>query len=108
MAQGMFGGGGGGGGALQSLMGITMMQQFQTQQQQIQQATKVAQQNQATAVQSNVSSDTWDMLRQFGQVGAWNTAAGTPQGVATPMSTTAGGFSSAPVTASGAPSGGGK
>jgi hypothetical protein len=69
-----------------------MLLQFVKQQQDIQAQKNIAEQSQAKAIQSNVSQDTWNMLRQFGQRAAWTTASGGTAGMSPPMTTTAGGF----------------
>jgi type II secretory pathway pseudopilin PulG len=72
---------------------------FQQQQlQSAQDAAALAQQTQISAIQRNVSVDTWNLLKQFGQR---NAIAGANLSV--PLSTATGGFANPPATASGRP-----
>lgn len=90
------------------MMWLQLTQQAQ-QQAQIAQQQRVATQNAVSAIQSNVSSDTFSLLRQFGGRAAQAVAAlaggtspGGPQ-LTTPMSQAGNGFDAALVTQRGMP-----
>lgn len=63
-------------------MAMMMMAMQAQQQAQIAQQQKIATQNQVAAIQSNVSSDTFSLLRQFGERAA--RAAAAPNGGMSP------------------------
>jgi hypothetical protein len=99
--------GGGGGNSFAQMLAINAAQQqadaISRQQAQVQAQTNAEQQKQSVAIQQQVSTDTWDVMRQFGQVAAWKTASGGVAGMSPPMSTTAGGFATPIATQSGTP-----
>lgn len=72
------------------------MQQQAQQQQYANESAAVASQKQVAAIQATTSTDTWALLRQFGQR---NALAGA--NLTTPLSNVTGGFANPPATAGG-------